>query len=108
MLPFVLSVVCFTLVAIGSSGANGFKTAKKSVTYLGESRAFDSVGYVVPKNQHFVSTMVKSTPYCLTVSVPVVELHGIRLKPEIMLLGQNGDKWPVKVAFRSNGRIALV
>ncbi|KAJ0097959.1 hypothetical protein Patl1_28804 [Pistacia atlantica] len=41
-----------------------------------------------------------------TVSVPVVELHGIRLKPDIMLLDQNGDKLPVKVAFRSNDRIA--
>lgn len=37
----------------------------------------------------------------------MVKSHGIKLQPEMMLHDQNGRKWPVKIAFRTNGRISI-
>lgn len=36
-----------------------------------------------------------------------MKAHGIKLKPNMMLLDQNGEKWPVKLIFRTDGRIAM-
>ncbi|GAY42815.1 hypothetical protein CUMW_069770 [Citrus unshiu] len=91
----------------GSSVASRVKTRLRGEKDTGEDRAFKAARFVVPKNPHFVSVFSQYSRYAVNVSVRVVRSHGIKLEPEMMLRDQNGRKWPVKISFRTNGRIVI-
>lgn len=91
----------------GSSVASRVKTRLRDVKDTGEEKAFKATRFVVPKNPHFVSVITQYSRYLVNVSVALVRSHGIKLEPEMMLHDQNGRKWPVKIAFRTDGRIAI-
>ncbi|KAL5557181.1 hypothetical protein UlMin_039417 [Ulmus minor] len=69
----------------------------------------DRSEYDAPENPHFLVDLSKSRSYLYSVHVPrtLLDAHNIEMKPNILLINENGKKWPATVTFRADGRICI-
>ncbi|XP_059444439.1 putative B3 domain-containing protein At5g66980 isoform X2 [Corylus avellana] len=91
----------------GSSKAGQHKSRRTVETNL-EKQKIPKVGqFVAPKNPYFVVAFANHMQYTLNIHRSVIQAFNIRLKENMVIRDQNRNKWPVKISFRSDGRISL-
>ncbi|WRX10626.1 B3 DNA binding domain - like 9 [Theobroma cacao] len=83
------------------------QTCKQKGTNLGEGKALNAATYVTPKGPYFVSNIPQSMRYAVYVPRSLLASYGIKIKPEVVLLDQNGKKWPVMVSSRTDGLVFI-
>ncbi|XP_017972194.1 PREDICTED: putative B3 domain-containing protein At5g66980 [Theobroma cacao] len=85
----------------------GYKLRRNRGTNLGEGKALNAATYVTPKGPYFVSNIPQSMRSAVYVPRSLLASYGIKIKPEVVLLDQNGKKWPVMVSSRTDGRVFI-
>ncbi|KAL5557180.1 hypothetical protein UlMin_039416 [Ulmus minor] len=90
-----------------SGEENGHK--RKKLATPNHERVSEAAEYDAPKNPHFLVDLSKSKCYLYSVYVPrtLLDAHNIKLKPNILLIDENGKKWPATVTFRADSRICI-
>lgn len=91
-----------------SSKAHRHKSQKTGKANLEENRTPEVVSRLVAsKTPHFVLRISHCTLVTAYIHKSVVQAFKIELKPKVVIRDQNGKSWPVKIIFKTDGRIAI-
>ncbi|EOX91269.1 Cytochrome P450 [Theobroma cacao] len=71
------------------------QTCKQKYSVKNLGKALNAATYVTPKGPYFVSNIPQSMRSAVYVPRSLLASYGIKIKPEVVLLDQNGKKWPV-------------
>ncbi|XP_050204561.1 putative B3 domain-containing protein At5g66980 [Mercurialis annua] len=91
----------------GSSGESRSVVTQTTSKQRGRPRKSKAAPNYKLNNPHFDIYMTRASKYTLYIYRTVVNEHNLKLQENMELRNENGESWPVKVHFRTDGRIAI-